>query len=163
MFNVCLDQFSEDCGSAYYIQRPRMSISRSVECPFAAHICQNDSRPIEITHSNIMLFELGVNSGSELVVNQRLTCVPVYLDSFLVFDPSSRNQSFISVDERHFHGDLGTVSRETTMELQTMNGPNALTDKASERRISDEMAIRDITILPRANPSPHRFDESDSK
>lgn len=48
------------------------------------------------------------------------------------------------------------------MELQTMNGPNSFTDKASGRRISDEMAIRDITILPRANPSPHRFDESDS-
>jgi hypothetical protein len=83
IFHLCRDKLNAGCDDAYYLSDPQITKTRSIACPFTSNICLSNILSFKITHWNISTFEMGLNSRSKLLMNQRLTCAPVSLDPFL--------------------------------------------------------------------------------
>jgi hypothetical protein len=145
IFQQCLDQIGGDCDAQFYLQRPQIRNARLHDCPFPSGICHNGTKPFEITHSNITPYAVGVNSKSRVTMNHRLTCAPVYLESFLFVTPEPPHETFITVQNPDmFDWPWWNLS----MSLNTMNGPNSVSNESSGLRMAKEKGPYDLTILP---------------
>ena len=80
----CQGRLNQGCDKQYYLQQPHIEKTRPKGCMFPEDIYHNSTNTFQITQSNITAYELGLNSKSGMTMNHRLTCSPVYLDSFLV-------------------------------------------------------------------------------
>lgn len=142
------------CGEELYLQAPEIRKNRPKACPFPGNICNNNSNPLELTHENITGYEIGINTKSRVMLNHRLTCSPVHLDSFLLHNIGSGHLTNISVKDISFNADgdrrfNNAWQRRYDMTLSTLNGPNGCSSEYSGNPpVWGETLPQDFTILP---------------
>ena len=144
IFRLCRDSLDSGCDKPYHLRDPQISKTRLTKCPFGGDICINGTAPFEITHWNMSLFEMGVNSRSKLVVNRRLTCAPVSLDPFL-WPVGNRSVIYVLKD---LPPDGSRVWLNVSLVLETKNGPNKLSNESSGLQASQQGGPVDLTLLP---------------
>ncbi|KAF2003614.1 hypothetical protein P154DRAFT_572802 [Amniculicola lignicola CBS 123094] len=140
----------ENCISETLFVKPRILVERLQHCPFSGNICQPNALPLEVTHSKITAYEMGINTPTKITINHRLTCAPIVLDSFyeFVFEDSTSKipkRAYISILDSSEPSLNGTGLYEGyAIRLDTLNGPN------SGRRILKDSVRRQPTldILP---------------
>ncbi|KAH0827694.1 hypothetical protein AYO21_08865 [Fonsecaea monophora] len=148
IFSQCLDRLDGGCDAPFYLEQPVVTKERLDYCPFPGNICHNQTRPFQITHSNVTARQLGVNSKAQISFNHRLTCAPVDLTPFLLFSRDTPIETWIST--RNFDLPNGkAIWPNFTMPLNTMNGPNIVSNQSSGLRMAREHSPYDLTVLPR--------------
>jgi hypothetical protein len=85
IFRECGESLNASCFRGYYMAPPNIEKRRLEYCPFPVDVCDNRSRPFEITHLNKTAFEAGVNSPSDLRISHRTTCAPVVTEDFMIW------------------------------------------------------------------------------
>ncbi|OAP55568.1 hypothetical protein AYL99_10541 [Fonsecaea erecta] len=148
IFSQCLDRLDGGCDTPFYLQPPVVVKERLDYCPFPENICHNQTRPFQITHTNVTARQVGVNSKSKISFNHRLTCAPADLTPFLLFTKNPPHETWIST--RNFDLPDGRGSWPNfTLPLNTMNGPNLVSNESSGLRMAQEHSPYDLTVLPR--------------
>ncbi len=143
IFSLCRDELDAGCDSPYWLSNPQITKTRPATCPFKGGICLNDAPSFQITHWNISAFEMGVNSRSKLLVNQRLTCSPISLDPFLW---GYQDASIIYV--QRFDADT-MIRSNVSLILSTKNCPNKISNESSGALMFEAKGPWDLTVLPR--------------
>jgi len=162
--DVILNQFcngytgiDSGCGSQFFLQEPKIRQTRSEQCPFQEDICNNNTDPFQITQENITGFDIGLNTKSRVMLNHRVICSPVHLDSFLHHTPGPHNLTTISVRDtnadEHVNSPPPLWLPGYNMSLLTTNRPSRYSMEyfanTSDRYIEPSFQkIRDFTILP---------------
>jgi hypothetical protein len=165
----CQNRLNDTCNNQFYLQKPQVSTRRVQTCPFLGDVCMNDTMAVEMLHTNISAYEIGVNSATGITMNHRLTCAPIHLTDFLMYgykrvapgtlpgskeapvryidgNPVAITDAFITIMASKSLKELKT---SVAMQLHTLNGPNSLTTENSGRRMAEEGIAPDITIFPR--------------
>lgn len=150
IFMLCSDPLHITCGSQYYLRTPQLSTRYSTECPFS-DICQNGSRTLEITHSNISSLEVGVNSRSRLTMNHRIACAPVTLEPFLRLGTGVWQTPRISVgkEEAPPWFERWDNLHPMYMKITTENGPNSFSNESSGLRMAKKSGPYELMVLPK--------------
>jgi len=162
IFQLCDGYYSNkssDCGQKLHLQPPKIMKSRLQICPFPGNICySNNTDPIEFMHENITGYDIGINTKSRILMNHRLTCSPVHLDSFLLPNLGPHHLTKISVQNINFTADGfergGFVTRYVLpffdMTLHSLNGPNRFSNRYSGNPdiFQGSQKSSDLTILP---------------
>lgn len=150
IFQQCFGQANKGCDSQYYLASPTIQKRRLDLCPFPGEICQNQTKPFEISHMNISPHEVGINSPSKLTLNHRLTCAPIIVEKFQLYPSSSSNYSYVSartpLDIPSFHH---IYWKYFAIQLSTVNGPNFASKESSGLQMAWENGPTDVTVLPR--------------
>ncbi|EPE32845.1 hypothetical protein GLAREA_05857 [Glarea lozoyensis ATCC 20868] len=118
----------------------------ALTCMFAEHTCHNNTLAYEISHRGITPNEMRVNSRSRITINHRLTCAPIFLDTFLHLKNGSGSETVISVAVRDRFFEV--ADRKLGITLRTINNPNLTTNEDLSTRMRGERWPYDLTILP---------------
>lgn len=162
IFALCRDELNAGCDSPYWLADPQITKTRPTTCPFEGNLCLNNTQAFQITHWNISAFEMGVNSRSKVVMNHRLTCAPISLDSFLWRYANASIVYVQKLDDPSF-----PIYHNVSLMLSTENGPNKFSNESSGARMFKEKGPWDLTVLPRydagtnyyGNPEPLQLNE----
>ncbi|KAF3933995.1 hypothetical protein ABW19_dt0209757 [Dactylella cylindrospora] len=138
-------------------------------CPFRHDICfterifpafhtripisENDLRAIVVTHNDITLRTLGLNSRSPATLNHRLACSPINPERFIW--PVSDEKSLLSVCDvlaPNARSCLDDVTYYTIL-LKTPNGPNKWTNESSGLKIAFSNGTGDLRSSVHTLPS----------
>ena len=157
VFQQCRDRLNAGCDKQYWLTEPDIQKRRLSNCPFPEDICIPNTAPFEIEHSNISLFQVGVNSKSKISVNHRLTCAPVSLNRFTLV---SATNSIITVQDVQKVGSIITSWNNLSMPLTTWNGPNPRSNQSSGLQMAQEKGPIDLHVLPGYNIGAENFDQS---
>ncbi|KAH8758089.1 hypothetical protein F5882DRAFT_468649 [Hyaloscypha sp. PMI_1271] len=148
IFRECGESLNASCFRGYYLAPPNIEKRRLEYCPFPVDVCDNRSKPFEITHLNKTAFEAGINSPSDLRISHRTTCAPVVTEHFMLWQPRA-NRSWVSVrttrDSTPRHR---VINNNFVVPLRTMNGPNVVSDINSGLQSFRDNGRLDVTVLP---------------
>jgi hypothetical protein len=148
IFRECGESLNASCFRDYYMVPPNIKKRRLEYCPFPVDVCDNRSKPFEITHLNKTAFEAGVNSPSDLKISHRTTCAPVVTEPFMLWQTSA-NRSWVSVrTTRDSTPGHHVINPNFVVPLRTMNGPNVVSDINSGLQSFMNMGPLDLTVLP---------------
>ena len=142
VFQGCLDQLG--CEKNYQLKEPIIKMSRPLECPFGKDICIEGIQPVELSHYNLTAFEAGINIKSRVSVDRRVTCTPVKLLPMMV-DVAGGD---IRITIQETAEDMW-VFTNSSIKIETLNGPNRVSRESSGRKMAELMGARDISVLPR--------------
>jgi hypothetical protein len=148
IFQQCRNRLDDTCNKQFYLRQPQVHKQRIKTCPFPVNICHNGTMPVEMTHSNIDAYEVGVNSKTRLNMNHRLTCAPINLDFLTLYShtdssPPKPLKAFITVQAG------SNLTKHFAMALRTLNGPNPASGENSGRLMAEANIPSDLTVLPR--------------
>ncbi|PMD32158.1 hypothetical protein L207DRAFT_610168 [Hyaloscypha variabilis F] len=143
IFSLCRDEVTGGCDTPYPLVDPVITKTRPTTCPFGGEICLPDVPSFEITHWNISPLVMGVNSRSQVSMNQRLTCAPITIDPFLW---KYEDGSVIYVPK--LSSDPIQLSNNISLILTTLNGPNKFSNESSGLTMFTEKGPFDLTVLP---------------
>jgi hypothetical protein len=153
IFSLCRDELSGGCDTPYHLVDPVITKTRPTTCPFGGDICLPNTPSFEITHWNISPLVMGVNSRSRVLINQRLTCVPITLDPFLW---KYKDGSVIYVPK--LSPGVLQLSDNISLTLTTLNGPNKFSNESSGRLMFTEKGPFDLTVLPGLTAGTNYFE-----
>ena len=118
------------------------------ECPFDPSMCRKGSPIIRFTHYNITPWTIGVNSGARVGSHHRLTCTPILLDQLSrVVDGGV----VISTNDFNEAGEENRFWENSTLLLNTYNGPNKFSNKKSGPKAAYSNGPYDLNLLPWAD------------
>jgi hypothetical protein len=148
IFRECGLSLNASCFRGYYMAPPTIEKRRLEYCPFPVDVCDNRSKPFEITHLNKTAFEAGVNSPSDLKISHRTTCAPVVTEQFMIWQPSA-NRSWVSIrTTRDSTPGHIVINNNFVVPLRTMNGPNLVSDINSGLQSFWDKGPLAVTVLP---------------
>lgn len=163
IFQQCQNRLYDDCISQDHFVQPKIHKERTRSCPFPGDICRNDTMPIEMTHSNIGAYDVGINTHTKITMNHRLICAPILLDSFYVFSYGNStstqplNASITILDSSLPMLKGKALYNGYATPLFTLNGPHFASQENSGLRMADFGGPSSLTILP------HVFNPFDSE
>jgi len=148
IFRECGVSLNVSCFRGYYLAPPNIKKRRLEYCPFPVDVCDSRSKPFEITHLNKTAFEAGMNSPSDLKISHRTTCAPVVTEKFMLWQTST-NRSWVSVrTTRDSTPGHHIINNNFVVPLNTLNGPNVISDVNSGLQSFMNKGPMDLTVLP---------------
>jgi hypothetical protein len=154
IYSQCQDGQSSGCREQYLIETPNITKSLLNLCPFTTNICHNSSKTLQIIHSGITPYRLGVNSRSPLFVNHRVSCSPIRLEPFLTDVTVGPNHTWAPAIVVSKVEDDQKIPRSHIMLLETTNGPNFVSNVSSGLVRAKKGKEPEMTQLPHIAMAP---------
>lgn len=146
----CMDKLHMGCENQYWLRALVVRKSRTEDCIFPRNICKEGIKPISITHSNITAFEMRINSPLKATIEHRLSCVPVYLDPFIL--TTAENNTYILIRDIHGNETLEEKLQDLGLFTKKINTPNELHgpfNQSSGYRAAMNRGPYDLKVLPK--------------